>query len=63
MKMENRKKQTVQVTQQDQNYQDKPIKQELHSKIRTVAEDDNYIKAVSKMKKIQNRAYKNKLYE
>ena len=63
MKMENRKKQSAQVTQQDQNYQNTQAKQELHSKIRTVAEDDNYIKAVSKIKQIQKRAYKNKLYE
>ena len=62
MKMEIKKKQNVQNTQQDQNCQNTQVKQELHSKIRTVAEDDNYIKAVSKIKKIQKRAYKDGLY-
>ena len=35
---------------------------EYRNKLRQIAKNENYIKAVSKMKKIQKRAYKDGLY-
>ena len=63
MKMEIKKKQTARSTQQDQNYQitEQPM-YEYRNKLRQIAKNENYIKAVDKIKEIQKRAYKKGLH-
>ena len=61
MKMENQKKSNAQNTQQDQNNQNTQEQSDQTSRIIKTAIDPNYIKSVEIIKKIQKKAYRNKL--